>query len=268
VSKKRFSSDKGDFQLELKDGGLVSRRKTELLADGSFLFKDELETTGVLTPTIVICEAWLLEIIELKAGEIFFIQNEKEIRPITGSFGIFYPPFTIARPCFKNARGNIVGIAASASLPQKFTQAPFIFDAVCEKFPVSASQAVEILNSGENFQSIEINPKASLLSVKAKKLIDENYLIYPSIARVAARLGVSHAHLSRQFKNDFGMSPSGYLRQLRLADAPLKFAKGEKIINVSQDSGYNDLSRFYKQFRQTTQTSPGECQTIMKPARH
>jgi AraC-like DNA-binding protein len=118
-----------------------------------------------------------------------------------------------------------------------------------------------------NLQSIETSPKASLLSVKAKKLIDENYPVYPSIARVAARLGVSHAHLSRQFKIDFKMSPSNYLRQLRLADAPLKFARGEAIIDVSLDSGYNDLSRFYKQFRQTTQTSPGECRIMMKPAR-
>lgn len=245
----------------------MARRKTELLTDGSYLFRDELEATGVLTPTIVTCEAWLLEIVELQAGEIFFIQNEKEIRPKTKRFGIFYPPFSITRPCFKNVRGRVTGIAASESLPQEFTQAPFVFDTVCEKAPSSARQAIEILKAGINFQSIEINPKASLLSVKAKKLIDENHLIYPAIARVAVRLGVSHAHLSRQFKNDFCMTPSNYLRQLRLADAPLKFARGEKIVNVSLDSGYNDLSRFYKQFRQTTQTSPGECQTIMKPAR-
>ena len=66
-------------------------------------------------------------------------------------------------------------------------------------------------------------------------------------------------------KRDFEMSPSTYLHQLRLADAPLKLAKGEEIINVSQDIGYNDLSRFYKQFRKTTKTSPGVCQTLMKP---
>lgn len=245
----------------------MARRKTELLADGSYLFEDELESTGVLMPTIVTCEAWLLEIIELTAGEIFFIQNEREIRPKTKRFGIFYPPFTITRPCFKNARGRVAGIAASALLAPEFAETPFVFDTVYEKLPKSAAQVSEILNSGKNFQTIEINPKASLLSVKAKKLIDENYLIYPSIARVAARLGVSHAHLSRQFKNDFLMTPSNYLRQLRLADAPLKFARGEKIVNVSLDSGYNDLSRFYKQFRQTTLTSPGECQTMMKPAR-
>jgi AraC-like DNA-binding protein len=57
------------------------------------------------------------------------------------------------------------------------------------------------------------------------------------------------------------------LHQLRLADAPLKLANGEDIINVSQDVGYNDLSRFYKQFQKNTKTSPGVCQTMMKPSR-
>ena len=106
-----------------------------------------------------------------------------------------------------------------------------------------------MVRDSTNRQSIDSCPSASLLSVKAKRLIDENYLAYPSIARIAERLGVSHAHLSRQFKRDFGMSPSEYLRRLRVADAPLRLARGEEIINVSLEVGYNDLSRFYKQFR-------------------
>ena len=96
-------------------------------------------------------------------------------------------------------------------------------------------------------------------------LLGSNYLVHPSIARIAARLNVTHAHLSRQFKRDFGMSPSAYLHQLRLADAPLRLARGEEIVNVSMEVGYNVLSRFYKQFRKNTSTSPGACQTLMKP---
>ena len=133
--------------------------------------------------------------------------------------------------------------------------------------PASAAQAIEIMRAGRNRQTIEARPSASLLSVKAKRLIDENYLIFPSIARVAARLGVTHEHLTRQFKRDYGLTPSEYLRQIRIADAPLRLAKGEQIINVSYESGYNDLSRFYKQFRQTNETSPGACQAMIKPDR-
>ncbi|HZI85998.1 MAG TPA: AraC family transcriptional regulator, partial [Pyrinomonadaceae bacterium] len=126
---------------------------------------------------------------------------------------------------------------------------------------------LEIIQRGRDAQIVEFNPNASALSKNAKRLIDENFQSYPSIARIAQRLRVSHEHLSRQFKRDFQISPSTYLHQLRLADAPLRLARGEPIINVSLDIGYNDLSRFYKQFRKNTKTSPGACQTLMKPRR-
>ena len=40
------------------------------------------------------------------------------------------------------------------------------------------------------------------------------------------------AHLSRQFKRDYGLTPSAYLRQLRVADAPLRLAAGQPIVVI------------------------------------
>lgn len=258
---------RSDFHVEFADGGLLARRQTKFLPDGAYLFEDKLEVKGTLTARVITCAAWLLELYELKAGELFFISGEAHIHPHTKCFGVFYPPFTISQPCFKNARGRLVGVAATASLPAELMTVPVVFETSLTESPSSAAQVIEIVRAGESRQAIEMNPKPSLLSLKAKKLIDANYLAYPSIARVATRLNVTHEHLSRQFKRDFHLSPSNYLRQLRVADAPLRLARGEEIINVSQDVGYNDLSRFYKQFRKTTNTSPGACKTIMRPTR-
>lgn len=260
---KRRGSKKSDFQLEFNDGGAFARRKTNFLPDGAYLFEDTLEFKGVLTMKVITCAAWLIELYDLKAGEIFFIKGQGRVRLLTKCFGVFYPPFTISQPCFKDIKGRLVGVASTMSLPAELTTSPTVFETTFNALPNSAAEAIEILKSGEHAQSIEMN--LSLLTLKAKRLIDENYLVYPSIARIAARLNVTHEHLSRQFKRDLGMTPSAYLRQLRMADAPLLLAKGEEIINVSHDVGYNDLSRFYKQFRKTNKTSPGVCQTIMKP---
>ncbi len=257
-----------DFHVEFADGGLLARRQTKFLPDGAYLFEDKLEVKGTLTAKVITCAAWLLELCELQSGELFFISGEAHIRPQTKCFGVFYPPFTISQFCFKNTRGHLVGVAATASLPIELRSVPVVFETSLTEPPSGAAQVIEIVRAGKNRQAIEMNPKPSLLSLKAKKLIDANYLAYPSIARVAARLNVTHEHLSRQFKRDFQLSPSNYLRQLRVADAPLRLARGEEIINVSQDVGYNDLSRFYKQFRQTTNTSPGTCKTIMRPTRN
>jgi AraC-like DNA-binding protein len=268
MRKSQRNSKEPYFELQSDAGGVIARRQTSFLADGAYLFQDELEVQGKLSAKVITCTAWLLELYELKAGAVFFVSGTREVRAPEKRFGVLYPPFTISQPSIENAKGFLVGVAAMESLPNGFSKVPTMFRTSFSEPPTSVVHALEIIRLGESHESVELNPKPSLVSVKAKRLIDENYLSYPSIARIAERLGVTHEHLSRQFKRDFEISPSNYLHQLRMADAPLRLAKGEEIVNVSQDIGYNDLSRFYKQFRKTTKTSPGICQTLMKPHRN
>ena len=70
-----------------------------------------------------------------------------------------------------------------------------MFETMCIELPTGVAQVLEKVKLAENHQSVEWNPKPSLLSVKTKRLIDENYLSYPSISRIARRLGVTHEHL-------------------------------------------------------------------------
>ena len=255
-------SSKKSFDSEIRLGGDVtmkSQRRMELSSDGVWLLEDFMEIKGEGAMMFVMCDAWLLEFFELETGEFYFISGDENVRPRTKRFGAFYPPFAIVRVCFKDARGRWNGMAGTTNLPTEFSSSPFIFETDTES-PKNFEQLIKLLRSSRNRQSIEINPKPSLLSIKAKRLIDENYQIYPSIARIAARLKVTHEHLTRQFKRDFNMTPSAYLHQLRIADATYRLSKGEEIIEVSHEVGYNDLSRFYKQFRKATTKTPRYCQ--------
>lgn len=267
MSKTQRNSKASHYEIQPDTGGVLARRNTSFLVDGSYLFEDQLVVKGLLSAKVITCAAWLLELYELKAGKVFFISGIKQVRAATVCFGVLYPPFTISRPCFENSEASLVGVATTESLPHGFTRVPIVFETRCSQIPTGVAQVFDIVRGGTNPQSVEMNPTPSLLSLKAKRLIDENYLSFPPIARIAKRLGVTPEHLSRQFKRDFEITPSAYLHQLRLADAPLRLARGEEIVNVSQDIGYNDLSRFYKQFRKNTKTSPGACQTLMKPNR-
>ena len=62
------------------------------------------------------------------------------------------------------------------------------------------------------------------------------------------------------------MTPIDYCHRVRAMDASSRLMKGEQIIDVSLDVGYNDLGRFYKQFRRRMKSSPGGCKTILKMA--
>ncbi|CAN5164633.1 hypothetical protein BH20ACI2_BH20ACI2_11930 [soil metagenome] len=230
----------------------------ELLSDGSFSLHDTITVNGKGVSPFVIGAGWLLEIIELRSGDLYFISDDVEVRSRFPRFGIFYPPFTIIRMCVNNLKATMVGIGAIEPI-KELPDLPVIFETDFDAPFNTATQAAEILTSSRNFQSIEMNSKASLLSIKAKRVIDENYHVYPSIARIALRLNVAHEHLSRQFKLDYEMSPSAYLHRLRMAEATFKLLRGDAIIDVSGEVGYNDLGRFYNQFRKQTKTSPGNC---------
>jgi AraC-like DNA-binding protein len=230
----------------------------QVLQDGGYTYNDQLAIDGEGTTDFVFARGWLLEVVDLEAGQYFFLSDGKEVRPAQNRFGVFYPSFTFVRAFAQNIKGRMTGIGNERSyleLPNN----PFIFETDHRGEFASIDQAFEVLRRSRNRQSIEVRSEPSRVSGSAKRLIDENYLVFPSIARIADRLKVSHEHLSRQFKKDYGLSPSAYLHKLRVAEATFRLSLGEEIVDISLDVGYNDLSRFYKQFRKATDTSPAMC---------
>ena len=236
----------------------------KILSDGSYAIDDVVSIENAGTTPFVFGRGWLLEILEIESGEFYFFRDAEKIVPGNRRFGIYYPPFSFVRSYVADLKGKVRGVGHTEPHPALPTR-PVIFETDFDRSFTSASDAVEIIDSARNVQSIETNTEPSFLSIRAKRLIDENYLIYPSIARIAGRLKVSHPHLTRQFKRDFAMTPSEYLHQLRVAEATFRLSTGEPIIDISHEVGYNDLSRFYKQFRKNTRTSPALCREMLNP---
>jgi AraC-like DNA-binding protein len=238
-----------------------------ILPDGSYAIDDVISIDGEGISPFVFCRGWLLEIVEVESGEFSFCRDSEKVRPEGLRFGVFYPPFSFVRCYVCELKGKVAGIGQIGHI-HGLPGSPVMFETDFRGPFTSAVQAIDVLSEARNVQSISVNSNPSLLSIRAKRLIDENYLIFPSISRIAARLNVSHAHLSRQFKRDFEMSPSEYLHHLRVAEATFRLSVGEDIIDISHEVGYNDLSRFYKQFRKNTRTSPAVCREILRSGKH
>jgi len=234
----------------------------QVLQDGGYAICDQLDIPGEGSSVFTFARGWLLEVLDLTDGEYYFVSDGTAVHPQSRSFGVYYPRFTITRPCVNRVKGSVRGVGSLEQDP-KLPDIPFIFETGFRGEFSAVAEAVKVLAESGARQSIEVNTRPSLISIKAKRLIDDNYLIFPSISRIAGRLSVSPEHLSRQFKRDFGISPSGYLHQLRVADATFRLSAGEEIIDISHEVGYNDLSRFYKQFRKQTRTSPAACRDTL-----
>ena len=234
----------------------------KMLPDGGYAIEDDVAIDGNGISPFVLCAGWLLEIVDVKSGEYYFVRDGAPVKPKGKRFGAFYPSFTIVNSYVQNFRGRVRGVGQVGSL-EGLPAKPIVFETDFRGEFTTTRQAVDVIAKAANIRAIESNSSPSILSIRAKRLIDENYAIYPSISRIAERLKISHEHLSRQFKRDYQMSPSEYLHHLRTAEATFRLSLGQEIADISQEVGYNDLSRFYKQFKKQTATSPGACRTTL-----
>ena len=233
-----------------------------VLLDGAYKFHAPLDVPGEVETYFTFASGWLIEVIRLSAGDYTFRSDGQIVRADSRTFGVYYPAFTIVRATAREVCGLVHGIGSTEAIPE-LPKEPMIFATDRERPFAGLQDALDTFAVAGDKRPICLNTRPSLLTIRTKKLIDQTYRAQSSISEIARRLGVSHAHLSRQFKRDYGISPSVYLHQLRVAEATFRLSLGETILDISGDVGYNDLSRFYKQFRKSTGSSPAICRDTL-----
>lgn len=94
---------------------------------------------------------------------------------------------------------------------------------------------------------------------KVRSYLDLNYRDSVCLADLCTLSGMKPANLCRRFKAHTGMTTGEYLTQNRLGAAIKMLRETEfKIVNISYDCGFTDVSRFNKVFKDTFDCSPSE----------
>jgi AraC-like DNA-binding protein len=174
--------------------------------------------------------------------------------------GLFWARFAIVTeiPNVGSLEGEFVGTSLPGDPPAAWLVTSMMFDLGNAPLAASPEELIALVQEPRPYIAMEVHG-ASPLTQKAKKMIAANYRTDIAISDLARKLGVSHAHLSRQFKRDFGVTPIGYRHRLRVSEAMSRLSKGEAILDVGYEVGFNDTTRFYNDFRKVTGTSPGKC---------
>ncbi len=80
-----------------------------------------------------------------------------------------------------------------------------------------------------------------------------------SLGMVAEHFGLSKGYLSRYIKSRTGYTFSGLVQKLRLKEAAyLLINSNLSVEEIVYKVGYTDVSNFYRSFKETYQTTPGE----------
>ena len=89
--------------------------------------------------------------------------------------------------------------------------------------------------------------------------LENNYSSDLSLNQLADHFAMSVSTFQRFFRENFGRSPMGYLRELRLKRAAIKLEEGEdSLAQIAQDCGFFDASHFGRLFKQYWGVTPGD----------
>ncbi len=141
------------------------------------------------------------------------------------------------------ALNEIYRRASLGLISDSFTGERLTFDFLCKL-------CSDLLNDENHFSDIV---------VKAKRIIENEYMTIGGIYDISQKLGVSQSHLSRVFTSEFKASPIEYLTKVRLQEAVnLLNESGESIESIALRCGFSCGNYFCKVFRRRMNISPHE----------
>ncbi|WP_339741656.1 helix-turn-helix domain-containing protein [uncultured Maricaulis sp.] len=88
----------------------------------------------------------------------------------------------------------------------------------------------------------------------------------PDLKCLADEAGVHRVHLSRAFRDRFGVPPSLYRRRCRLAGAIADMLQGASLADAAHGAGFADQSHFTRLARTETGYSPHRLRTLLAAA--
>lgn len=95
---------------------------------------------------------------------------------------------------------------------------------------------------------------------QARHILQQSAVNPPSVMDLAQQVGLEHMKLKRGFRQIFGTTPFGYLRDYRLEQARLLLLDGKlSVAAVANAIGYSHIGHFSSAFQQKYGITPGKC---------
>lgn len=192
--------------------------------------------------------------IRVTRGTLAYLTGDSDLT-VAHSCELFLPPFAIVQAALEHC--DVTTLAVAFRPKGKGPERPVLLPASSKPMVRSEVEVLERLQTSRHIAYVGRAPEPVPLAANAKAIIDGEYAAPLVIADIAARLKTSPALLSRVFKATYGVPPVQYRHHVRILDALIRLADGAAPIDVFQDVGFDDLSRFYKVFRKVACDPPG-----------
>lgn len=228
----------------------------ELLSEDYLKLFQRRTTPTYQVTTEVWGDVWSFAIADLQPN-LVGVRHGKNIIPLEGRVGLYFPRRAIIEwhlyPGFFDFRCILSGRQLPPGMPNKAVA----FDYPEQLIPESPKELAHIVSHATNFIEVEHAPDPHPIALTAKSILDANFTSECSIGVIAQRLKTSEAVLSRAFKASYGIPPVAYRNCLRVTESMRKLLTSSKSVSdICYQSGFQDLSRFNKQFKKQVKARP------------
>lgn len=101
------------------------------------------------------------------------------------------------------------------------------------------------------------------ISKKASNIIRAEYMKDISVDALAKQLGVSRSYLTCKFKNDIGLSPTQFIKSVRIDHAKhLLCATDQAVSEIAASVGFSDTFYFCRMFKAVENVTPSEYRKL------
>lgn len=199
---------------------------------------------------------WAFSIARVSYGQVCAHRKGRKLT-CSGTIGVFVPPYNMIDWEFAPGSLRFESYISVVEIPKCLPREAVVFVPTRESFPVTIAEIFECVQSGREFLPIGKEERSSVTARKAKEQIDSSYLENVSLAEVAGRIGVTPPDMAKAFRQCYGCPPVSYRNKLRVMDSLWKILTDDASLSETAfDVGFNDVSRFNKQFREHIRTNP------------
>ncbi len=234
----------GDLLSEVKSRGVSKRPDpTKLLIfNGSEVHSEKYDNATGTVQSLVISSSFInpiLQSLDLNVDEIIFKDFELNKKSeLTAKVSSFWKML--------RSQGESHGDLSAFSVDCLLTE---MVMAILTQFPNTGSEKIQQRSHFGSFPHHIVKAKALFRD----HIIDQDF----DLDDLSQECGLSKFHLIRLFKKETGVSPAKYLNQIRIdLSKQLLRTTQKSVIEISQDSGFRDLSAFNKAFKKLTGQSP------------
>ena len=226
-------------------------------SDGNFKLIREIQTKQKLVTNDFTGPYWIYAKFKLKGKEAIFRHNGELIKIKSKSFSLWFPPFSMIEITYENVKLKGEMLIGRDILEDNIASNPMVIYKDNEKLPLNLKSVLaRVKKFSKDGQEISLSNCASALSLKCKKCLDQKFNSNIPISDISESLKTSHSYMTRTFKKDFGITPVFYRNWMRVMSASFLLLEQNSILETQEKVGFEDLSRFNKQFKRITHSTP------------